>query len=175
MPLANDGYLNLMRQNRLYDPIRAIHYRCGELGLSLGCAESITLGKLTSALGSVPGASKILKGGIVAYQDSAKVRILRIDPALLQTFSAVSPEVCEEMARNLLEVLDCDIALSTTGYAGPPQGDEEVGLVYLGLASRNEIVPFRIEELHLTGGREDIQDKTVVRAVEILWEEISRL
>ncbi len=141
----------------------------------MGCAESLTLGKLTTALGSIPGASKVLRGGIVAYQDGAKARLLKIDPLLLQTVSAVSREVCEAMARNLLEVLDCDIALSTTGYAGPPQGDEEVGLVYIGIASRDGLIPCRTEELHLTGSREEIQDKTVAKAVEILWEEISKL
>lgn len=87
--------------------------------LTLGIAESVTGGMIASTLIDVPGASKVLKGGIVAYTDFAKKELLRVNGDTLDKYTAYSAQVAREMAKGIREKLKTDISISVTGNAGP--------------------------------------------------------
>ena len=107
-----------------------------EKALTLGTAESCTGGLIAKLITDLPGASAVLKGGIVSYTNEVKAGVLGVPEDMLEKYGAVSPQVAESMARGAKKVLGCDIALSATGVAGPDPDDRgnPVGLVYLGLA-----------------------------------------
>ncbi len=90
--------------------------------LTLGTAESCTGGMVASRLVDIPGASLVLKGGIVAYSNQAKLDLLAVPEALLAAHGAVSAPVAEAMAEGARAALGCDLAISVTGLAGP-EGD----------------------------------------------------
>jgi nicotinamide-nucleotide amidase len=110
-----------------------------ERGWRLTVAESCTGGLLGARLTHVPGSSDFFVGGFVTYADRAKEEWLRVSPALLGTYGAVSAEVAVAMARGALERANADVSLAITGIAGPSGGTEEkpVGLVYLALATHD--------------------------------------
>ena len=88
-------------------------------GQTLAVAESLTGGLLGARVCDVAGASKCFLGGVTAYQDEIKARLLSVSPDTLGRFSAVSAACAREMARGAQRALGSDYALSTTGYAGP--------------------------------------------------------
>ncbi len=107
-----------------------------EKGLTIATAESCTGGLIAKRLTDVAGASEAVAGGAVTYQTREKVRILGISQDLIERCGVVSEEVAREMARAARERFAADLALATTGYAGPGGGTEKepVGTVYIALA-----------------------------------------
>ncbi len=111
-----------------------------ERRLTIAVAESLTGGLLVAELVSVPGASAVVRGGVVAYATPLKHALLGVDAELLATRGAIDPEVARQMAVGARERLavdgaPADLGLATTGVAGPdPQDGHPVGEVWLGLA-----------------------------------------
>ena len=136
-------------------------------GLMLGVAESCTGGLLSATLTATPGSSRWFKGGVIAYANEIKERLLGVDPALLARFGAVSGETARAMASGLLQRLGCDIAVSATGIAGPDGGsqDKPVGTVWLGLATRDTVTD---RLCRFTGSRRQIQEKSAQTAVDMV-------
>ena len=108
-----------------------------EKGLTLGVAESCTGGLMAKRLTDVPGASQVFKGGIVSYTNEVKHSVLEVPQHLLDQFGAVSADVALAMAQGARKVLGCDIALSSTGVAGPDKDDwdNEVGTMFVAIAT----------------------------------------
>ena len=106
---------------------------CRTLGLRLATAESCTGGMVGERLTSVPGASEVYLGGVVAYADSVKEEQLGVSADLLREHGAVSAEAAAAMARGVRERLGADVGLAVTGVAGPDGGTAEkpVGLVFI--------------------------------------------
>ena len=106
-------------------------------GLTLGTAESCTGGLMAKRLTDIPGASQAFKGGIVSYTNEVKANVLGVPQHLLDQFGAVSQEVAMAMAQGARETLGCDIALSSTGVAGPDRDewDNEVGTMFVAIAT----------------------------------------
>ena len=106
-------------------------------GLTLGTAESCTGGLMAKRLTDIPGASQAFKGGIVSYTNEVKANVLGVPQHLLDQFGAVSQEVAIAMAQGAREALGCDIALSSTGVAGPDKDewDNEVGTMFVAIAT----------------------------------------
>ena len=136
-------------------------------GQTLGCAESLTGGLLTDAVVQVTGASRVLMGGIVAYDEGRKQSLLGVSAQALERYTAVSAQVACEMALGARRVLAVDYALSTTGYAGPDGAD--VGLVYTALAGPNGTV---VREHRFSGDRGGIRRQAVAAALALLAESL---
>ncbi|MGN1004380.1 MAG: nicotinamide-nucleotide amidohydrolase family protein, partial [Oscillospiraceae bacterium] len=111
-----------------------------EKNLTLGTAESCTGGLIAKRLTDVPGASAVFRGGIVSYCNEVKAAVLGVPGELLDEFGVVSEPVARAMAEGARKALGCDLALATTGVAGP--GSDErgnpAGLVYVALAARDQ-------------------------------------
>jgi nicotinamide-nucleotide amidase len=147
----------------------AIVKRLTAAGTTLATAESLTGGELADAIVRVPGASAIFRGGIVAYDNAVKSALLDVDPALLAQHGAVSEEVAVAMALGACVRVGTDLALATTGIAGPTGATpgKPVGLVYVALATaRGESL---VRRLTLPGGRDDVRRRSALSALDLLW------
>ena len=103
---------------------------------TIAVADSCTGGLLGDLLTNVPGASAVFAGGIIAYNDETKTRLLDVDPALIARCGAVSPEVAAAMAEHVRAAFGTDLGLSITGLAGPDgDGVHTVGTLFVALAT----------------------------------------
>ncbi len=105
-----------------------------EQNLWLAIAESCTGGYVANAVTDIPGSSRYLKGGVIAYSNDIKISRLGVSSKVLESAGAVSKEVALQMAKGVTDRLDADIGISTTGIAGPGGGSKEkpVGTVWMG-------------------------------------------
>jgi nicotinamide-nucleotide amidase len=120
------------------DPlVRRLHDRLAGGGLTLAVAESCAGGLLASAITEQPGSSAYFKGGVVAYSNEVKERLLAVPAELIARHGAVSEEVARAMAEGARSRLQTDLAVSITGIAGPEADGTEkpVGLTHLWLAA----------------------------------------
>lgn len=127
-----------------------------KLDMNISTAESCTGGMLASKLIDVPGVSEVFYEGIVSYSNEAKINRLGVKKETLDKYGAVSEEVAKEMVMGLTT----DVALSTTGIAGPDGGSEEkpVGLVYMGIRIKDKIY---VEKRVFRGDRNKVRERTV--------------
>ncbi|MHB1315220.1 MAG: competence/damage-inducible protein A [Christensenellales bacterium] len=132
----------------------------------IAVAESCTGGMLSSALVSNPGISAVFTEGVVAYSNEAKIARLRVSPATLEQYGAVSEETAIEMAKGLL-VGGVDITAATTGIAGPDGGSPEkpVGLLYVAVATREKTYTKKITTF---GVRTKIRTAATLHALNLL-------
>lgn len=109
--------------------------------LTAATAESCTGGLLSSRLTDVSGSSDFVKLNFVTYANEAKENILKVSDEILKTKGAVSEECAYSMASGLHNYTNCDLAICTTGIAGPSGGSKEkpVGLMYISVYFKNEI------------------------------------
>ena len=138
-------------------------------GKTLVTAESCTGGGIGAALTAIPGSSSVYKGGIISYTNWVKETILGVDPAILETFGAVSAPVAEAMAKGARNTLKADVSVSVTGLAGPG-GDEygnPVGRVYIGYCDERNILS---REFTFSGDREAVRNQAVTEALKLILE-----
>ncbi len=111
-----------------------------EKHLTLSVAESVTGGMISDRIVSVPGVSSFFMGGIVAYSNESKVKILGVNEKTIVEEGAVSEACVLEMAKGALRILNTDISIATTGIAGPTgeTKDKPLGMVWFGISSRFE-------------------------------------
>lgn len=135
--------------------------------LTITTAESLTGGLLAGKLINVSGASNVYKEGFITYANEAKHNLLGVSEETLNTHGAVSRECAEEMARGAAERTGADVAVITTGIAGPDGGTAEkpVGLVYIGVYYKGEVT---VKELRLIRNRQMIRDAACVRALDLV-------
>mgnify|MGYP000288167123 CR=1 FL=1 len=149
---------------------------CKEKGLTLGCAESCTGGLIAKRLTDVPGASSAFRGGIVSYTNEIKKQVLGVPDELLVQFGAVSSETAKAMAEGARKVLGCDIALSSTGVAGPSRDDRnnEVGTMFVAIATPEGTC---VRALHLGARpmRERLRTQTASHAFDLARRYLSGL
>lgn len=94
-----------------------------ESGRTVATAESLTAGMVSAVLADTPGASGMLQGGVIAYQNSVKESVLHVPADLLASAGSVDPDVARAMAAGARTVLGADVGISTTGVAGPDAHD----------------------------------------------------
>jgi len=142
--------------------------------LAVSTAESCTGGNVSARLTSVSGSSAYVLGGITAYANSAKAALLGVSREILETVGAVSEECAAAMAEGSLRAFGSDIAVSTTGIAGPGGATERkpVGLVYIAVAGRGTTV---VEEHHFPGDRAAVTNAATDRALALLLKRIEQV
>jgi len=134
---------------------------------TLGLAESCTGGLIGHLLTNVPGASAWFAGGVTAYANSAKTKVLSVAPGIIEIHGAVSEETVRAMAAGARGLFASQCGLAVSGIAGPTGGtpDKPVGTVWLGFDVLGRLVARRI---FLEGSREAIKAMTALNAVTAL-------
>jgi len=142
-----------------------------DTGQTIACAESCTGGRLAVLFSEKEGASAFFKGGMVTYATTSKIEVLGVEKGTVEAYSVVSEQVACEMAEQARQKFKADIAVSTTGNAGPSKGDSEaaVGTVYVGIASKHGTFAVQYE---LGQPREQVIERTISRALELVYKEI---
>ena len=143
-------------------------------GLRIAVAESCTGGLLGGRLTAPPGSSSQFLGGVIAYADETKQRLLGVPSALLASQGAVSGPVAREMAIGVARALGAEVAVSITGIAGPDGGSSEkpVGTVWMGFA-----LPTGAETIlrNVVGTREEVRGRAAQFALFELWRRLRLL
>jgi nicotinamide-nucleotide amidase len=111
-------------------------------GLVVATAESCTGGNIAHRFTSIPGSSDFFKGSVVAYSNEIKTTVLQVSPENLDNFGAVSQAVVEQMAVGVRRLLKSDVAIATSGIAGPTGGSVEkpVGTVWISVCSEDKVI-----------------------------------
>jgi len=141
---------------------------------TIATAESCTGGKLAQIITSIPGSSQYFKGSIVSYSKEIKIKILGVSEETINKFSVVSEEVAIEMATQIRKIMSTNYGIGITGNAGPTTDDtdEEVGVVFIALATSNGIVS---EKFNFGQPREKVIDRAVNKSMEMLQKEILKM
>ncbi len=136
-------------------------------GMTCATAESCTGGLVGGAVTSVAGSSEVFLGGIISYANAVKMNVLGVPKDVLDTVGAVSRECAAAMAEGARRLTGADVAVSTTGIAGPGGGsaDKPVGLVWFGLATAEGT---RTEKAIFRGDRAGIRENAVTHALGML-------
>ena len=145
---------------------------CKEKGVSVGFAESLTGGMISSSVVNIPGASAVFKGSVVSYTNELKERVLGVSEDIISSNTEVSGECAEAMAIGAARVLGVELVISVTGIAGPtgelpgkPVGTVYMGYYYEGPDFFGELTGSI--RLNLTGDRDTIRTGTVLAALDL--------
>ena len=138
---------------------------------TLATAESCTGGLVGAALTNLPGSSAWYLGGVVAYANDLKIRLLGVPAETLAAHGAVSLETARAMAQGARAAAAADFAVSITGIAGPAGGTPEkpVGLVFIGVAAPHGTATFKH---HFSGSRAEIRQAATEAALRHLLEAV---
>jgi nicotinamide-nucleotide amidase len=135
-------------------------------GKILATAESCSGGLIAHKITSIPGSSEYFAGGVVAYSNAFKEKLLGVDPSLIEAHGAVSSEVAGAMAEGIRHKTAADIGVAVTGIAGPTGGTpgKPVGTVFIGLATPDETV---VTPCLFSGDRWQVQELTAVKSLDL--------
>lgn len=141
--------------------------------LTIGSCESLTAGLFSSTMAEVPGASAVLKGGIVTYWTQCKIQVVHVDENIIHTYGVISKECAIEMAEKARKLLSVDICVSFTGNAGPDVMEgKPAGLVYAAIASASDTTVY---EFQLQGNRNHVRHEVVMRMSENIVHYIEKM
>lgn len=163
----SDYYMAIKNMQIMRDMSEAVGKSLLEREATIACAESCTGGLLSSLLTDVEGSSGYVQGGVVAYSNDVKEKLLQVRHETLEKYGAVSEQTAREMARGIAKLLGTDLGVGITGIAGPGGGSEEkpVGRVYIAVCgSHGE----QVRANDFQGDREDVKLQTVSTALRML-------
>ena len=136
------------------------------VGATVATAESLTGGLVAASLVSVPGASEVVRGGVVAYAPEVKTGLLGVDPELVAARGTVDADVARQMAQRAREACEATYGVSTTGVAGPDASEgKPPGTVHIAVAGPSRTAHL---ELRLSGDRDEIRSATVREVLALL-------
>lgn len=166
----------MIEDTKLQNLCKRVIHSATHAGVTIGTAESCTGGLVCGALTSVPGSSSVVIGGIVSYAIPVKENVLGVSKTITRdaTIGVVSSKCAKGMCEGARRVLECDIAISTTGIAGPGGAEpgKPVGTVWFGISSpcgTSTVV------CRFTGNRDEVRAKSVEQALCMLQKEIERI
>ncbi|MDX9702546.1 MAG: CinA family protein [Candidatus Auribacterota bacterium] len=135
--------------------------------LTLALAESCSGGLVSHRITQVPGSSNYFLGGVVAYSNDMKMRLLGVHESTLDQYGAVSKQTAIEMAQGIKKISDASICCAITGIAGPGGGSIEkpLGLVYIAVTSYKQE---ECKQFQFLGSREEIKIKTSNEALKMI-------
>lgn len=147
--------------------------------MTIATAESCTVGRIMSHVGSCSGSSVYFKGGICAYDPDAKVMLLGVDAEHASEANCVSEQVAREMAEGVRDRFGADIGVATTGYAEPwPGGGVSRPMVWIAVATNDgcKTLRYEAEEANFDEDgspwweREEVQEEFAERAILLVLE-----
>lgn len=132
--------------------------------LTISIAESCTGGLVSSTFINYPGISSVFMEGCITYSNESKINRLGVNPKTLDIYGAVSEETAIEMVEGIAKNFNTNVAISTTGIAGPDGGSIEkpVGLVYIGIYINGNTT---VKKYIFNGNREEIRLKATENAI----------
>ena len=147
--------------------------RCRARAIRLAVAESCTGGMLGSRITAVPGSSDVFLGGVIAYDNLVKSKLLGIRASDIHDHGAVSEFVARAMATNVKRILGSDVGLAITGVAGPGGGTEDkpVGTVWIAADLGGDV---RARSARLIGDRQEIRQRATQIALDMVRRGVSR-
>lgn len=159
-----------MRDPLLADPLgaaaRALVADLAARRETVATTESLTAGLVAATLAGVPGASRVLIGGLITYTEATKIALAGVDPATLADVGPVAAPTAEAMAVGARLRCETTWGIGLTGVAGPePHGGHPVGTVFIGVAGPDDC---EVRELHFSGERWDIRQESVHQAILML-------
>jgi len=171
--VSDDG-----QQQRASSPAAPLEVRLHALlgldvGVTVAAAESCTGGNVAHRITTVAGSSVYFLGSIVSYANSAKMSLLGVSEEILETKGAVSEECARAMVEGVRRAFGADVAVATTGIAGPGGGTarKPVGLVYIASTGPSGVI---CREYHFSGDRLAVIDAATEAALEMLLVEAER-
>lgn len=142
--------------------------------LTMASCESLTAGLFTSTLASIPGASAVLKGGLVTYFTEMKKELAHVNETTIDTYGVVSKQCALEMAKNTRQIICADYCVSFTGNAGPSTMEgKPAGRVYCAVASPNEVYTFmfQCDDMKRNDVREFVVNQMIKQTLSIIKKE----
>ncbi|MDO7882608.1 CinA family protein [Salinibacterium soli] len=137
-----------------------LSHRAASAGLTVAVAESLTCGRIASALGATPGSSGWFLGGVIAYDNEVKFGVLGV-----RRGPVVSGECAREMAEGVARLTKADLAIAVTGVGGPAHAeDQPPGTVFIAATFQGETI---VEQRHFPGPPDRVLDATIERALEL--------
>jgi len=149
--------------------LNKVSYELKKQHLTIATAESCTGGLFAHLLTNISGSSEYFDRGVISYSNTSKTQLVDVPENLLKKYGAVSEEVAHAMAEGIRTRAGVDIGVSTTGIAGPTGGtkDKPVGLVYIGVATRNAVV---VKRFLFSGDRLQNKEQACDAALSLLLE-----
>jgi PncC family amidohydrolase len=153
--------------------LESLHDLCVSKGISVAVAESCTSGLIASKLTLKSGSSTFFKGGIIAYQNAIKIKILGVDEQAILQYTEVSAEVVRQMAEGVRKSFSVDYSIATSGYAGPSGGtsNNPIGTVFIAISSASRI---DIERFIFLGDRQSIVNQSSEKSLSLLYDAIKK-
>lgn len=153
--------------------LESLHDLCVSKGISVAVAESCTSGLIASKLTLKSGSSTFFKGGIIAYQNAIKIKILGVDEQAILQYTEVSTEVVRQMAEGIRKSFLADYSIATSGYAGPSGGTKNnpIGTVFIAISSASGV---DVERFIFSGDRQSIVNQASEKAVRLLYDAIKK-
>jgi competence/damage-inducible protein CinA C-terminal domain len=139
--------------------------------LTIAVAESCTGGMIGAAITRVPGSSAYFKGGVIAYSNEIKEKVLGVPKGILETKGAVSAEVVEAMAKGAAKVCAASCSIAVSGIAGPDGGstNKPVGLVWIGICVKDDVQSFKC---NFAGNRERVRKEATKEGLRKMVERL---
>ena len=153
--------------------LESLHDLCVSKGISVAVAESCTSGLIASKLTLKSGSSTFFKGGIIAYQNDIKIKILGVDEQAILQYTEVSTEIVRQMAEGVRKSFFADYSIATSGYAGPSGGtnNNSIGTVFIAISSVSGV---DVERFIFSGDRQNIVNQASEKAVSLLYDAIKK-
>ena len=160
-----------MNYENIHDLASAIKEALEKRGEMMATAESCTGGLVASSIVDIPGSSSVLAGGIVAYQNEIKEKLLDVPSEILDKYGAVSEQTVKAMAEGARKRFGCEWAVATSGIAGPGGAEpgKPVGTVWIAVACSLQNEAFC--EI-FSGDRNKVREKSVYKVLHILLEKL---
>lgn len=141
--------------------------------LRIASCESVTAGLFASMVTSIPHASQVLQGGIIAYQNEIKQKIVGVDKTIIERYGVISSQCVEVMATSIKNQFNAEIGVSFSGNAGPSAMENHpVGCVWIAIADENGVKSY---QFHFAGERNDIRKQCVIEATHLIMKHINNL
>lgn len=141
---------------------------------TLSVAESCSGGKIASKITSFSGASSYFRGGVIAYSDEIKHKVLGVSKDIINKYSSVSEQVAEAMSNNCCKKFNSDFSISTTGYAGPSVGKNKLslGTVFISITTP---ISTNVSKYQFSGDRELVISQVLDKSLDLIYKEIKKL